>query len=511
MPIFPTEAAPSQRRRDKGPSQSVPLFRPFKFADSSHLKPSPAMRVLPLNADSSHRKPSPAIRMFPREMEAEIPGHGRSKRPTSTLSFDADSTREGSCQYPAWVILNRLGGRRDSLHGDGTTSAVSYTSGGEKVSVSFELAEPPRTSLVTLDWPRGPDPSEGSTSYPEVVAAHGSLVLLQIISTDKGIIDYFVYDARASEKPSLTRLPICYWQGTSNRGKLRPRIMSNEAMGILSCSKDFFIVAELEKPNQPFAANIYFLCSGSDDWRVFKDVPIPHEHDHSFPGLLLWSTDAMLSYRHRYLIWVDYFSGMIVAKFAHPGDIDILNPQEPVLSYVPLPVEPFQGQPYEVDRGEVCPEASRSLCYTHDGIKFIDVNLHGSGSGFSITLWSWCGDQTWRQEATLDAAQLWNLDSENRLPNGQPEFPVVDMDNPYIICFLLTEGHHIVSDPDATTYMIKVHMKKKILVDFTTYSNKGSPSYHKSYMTSRMMSEGLSFISSEMPYYLSRQTKKRRS
>uniref|UniRef100_A0A0E0JER5 DUF1618 domain-containing protein n=1 Tax=Oryza punctata TaxID=4537 RepID=A0A0E0JER5_ORYPU len=430
--------------------------------------------------------------------ETEIPGgHGRPKRSSSTSSLE-----DAHASNPAWVILNRFGARRDSFDGDRTTSAVSYTSGGKEMSVSFELAMPPETSLLTLDWPQGPRPSEGTTSYPYVVAAHGNVVLLEIISTAKyprpTAIDYFVYKAKASGEPSLTRLPVCYWKGASNRDNPRPRIMSRVAMGILSCSKDSFVVAEMERRSyQHSAANIYLFCSGSEDWRVFRDVPIDHSH-----GVGWWSTDAVLSYRRRYLIWVDYLRGMIVAEVAHPGG----DPQEPALWYVPLPVDPVLGNPYDSDRGRGCPEASRNVCATHHGIKFVNVNQ--CGGSFSITLWSWCEDETWRKDAALDAAQLWGLDCENRLPNVRPEFPVVDMENPYTVCFLLNEGHHI--DPEATTWMIKVHMKKKILLDCTGYSNNGSSSHQNTtYMTARRMSERLSFISSEMPYYLPEQTMKR--
>lgn len=106
----------------------------------------------------------------------------------------------------------RVGARRDSFNGDRTTSAVSYTSGGEQLSVSFELAKPPRTSYLILDWPEGP--SKGSTSYPHVIAAHGNVVLFEIICGAKypqpADVNHFVYKV-SGDYPSLTRLPLCYW------------------------------------------------------------------------------------------------------------------------------------------------------------------------------------------------------------------------------------------------------------------------------------------------------------
>ncbi|EEE54028.1 hypothetical protein OsJ_00696 [Oryza sativa Japonica Group] len=422
--------------------------------------------------DASRRGPTPT-------KETEIPGRPP-KRSSLTLSLD-----DAGASNPAstWAILNRYGARRDSFRGDDrdrTTSAVSYTSGGDQISVSFELVKPPETSLLTLDWPQGPRPSAGTTSYPYVIAAHDNVVLFQIISPDKyarpSAIDYFVYNANSSSSsnhhPSLTRLPVSYWR---RRDTLRPRIMSREGTCILSCSNNSpsFVVAELERRScQSSETNIYLFASGSDDWRVFRNVPI--RHGDGLAHLCLLNTDSVLLYTIATWILVD-------------------------------------GNPYDIDRGRGCPQASRSVCATHHGIKFVNVNQHGGGSSssssssrsFSITLWSWREeDQTWGEDATLDADQLRDLDSENRLPNIQPEFPVVDMENPYAVCFLLNERYHT-ADPNATTWMIKVHMKKKVLLDCTGYSNKGSPS------TARRMSEGLSFISSEMPSYLSRKTIKR--
>ncbi|EEE54024.1 hypothetical protein OsJ_00691 [Oryza sativa Japonica Group] len=423
-------------------------------------------------------------------------GQGR-RIPSRTNADQGDGDSRAAAEA---ILLNPIvGRRRRRLQSDLDLGDP------ESISVSFELVKPPETSLLTLDWPQGPRPSLGTTSYPYVIAAHGNVVLFQIVSPDKharpSAIDYFVYNASRSSSsnhhPSLTRLPVSYWR----RGDtIRPRIMSREGTCILSCgskNSSSFVVAELERRScQSSETNVYLFASGSDDWRVFRNVPI--RHGDALAHLCCWTTDAVLSCHDRYMIWVDYLvAGMIVANVEHPGRVD---PPEPVLWYVPLPVDPVA----DIDRGRGCPQASRSLCATHHGIKFVNVNQHGGSSSrsFSITLWSWHEDQTWREDATLDAAQLWELDSENRLPNVRPEFPVVDMENPYAVCFLLNERYHT-ADPNATTWMIKVHMKKKVLLDCTGYSNKGSSS------TARRMSEGLSFISSEMPSYLSGKTIKR--
>jgi hypothetical protein len=180
-------------------------------------------------------------------------------------------------------------------------------------------------------------------------------------------------------------------------------------------------------------------------------------------------------------------------------------PQKLDLRYVPLPVDPVRRNPDDSDYGRGCPEASRSLCVSDDTLKFVIVNQNGSN--FSINMWSMCEDYTWREKATLDAAQLWALDYENCFPHVRPEFPVVNMKNPEAVCFLLNKGRHS-ADPSATTCMIEVHMKEQRLLGVTRYSKKVSLSNQNSHMTARMMFEGCSFISSELPRDLAKQMKR---
>uniref|UniRef100_A0A0D9UY40 DUF1618 domain-containing protein n=1 Tax=Leersia perrieri TaxID=77586 RepID=A0A0D9UY40_9ORYZ len=476
------------------------------MADAAHQKPKFRGTAIPIAETrripsaklitAAVRSPSASMRPAGTDKRlissTEVRGLVPSKRSSPASSIEDE---DAIASYPTWVILHRVGARRDSFDGDGTTSAVSYTSSGEQISVSLELAKPPRTSLLTLDWPQGPHPSEGTTSYPQVIAADRNLVLLEINSEAKyphpAAMDHFVYKAGGGGEPSLTRLPVCYWKGTSNRGNPRPRIMSRVATGILCRSNDF-VVAELEGKAGPCAVDIYLWYSGSDRWKVFRDVYISNANTDVSADLCWWSTDAVLPYRRGYLIWIDYFRGMIVGK--------IDSTEKPLVWYVPFPINPVRGNTYDSDYGRGYPETSRSLCDTRDGIKFISIDR--CGSSFSITLWSWCGDQTWRKDSKLDADQFFDLDSENCFPNVQPEFPVVDVENPYVVYFLLNEG----LDLDATTLMIKVHIKKKILVDCTRLN--GSSSSNNSYMAARLMSKGFSFISSTMPSYLSRRTMK---
>jgi hypothetical protein len=153
--------------------------------------------------------------------------------------------------------------------------------------------------------------------------------------------------------------------------------------------------------------------------------------------------------------------------------------------------------------GRRCPEAYNNMCATSSGIRFVTVNHQPWSTAFSITTWSLCDDDyTWREEATLDAGELWALDPENRLPDVLPEFPAVNMENPDAICFSLNDISHPF-DYGCKIWMVEVDMKKKVLLAVTAYSKEQSlPGDGDTIKSARIRSQGYSFISSELPRYL---------
>lgn len=411
--------------------------------------------------------------------------HRRSKRPSSSLS---------SSSHPTWTILSRGGARRDGFPGDRTTSATTLTSDGEQVSVSLHLVEPPHTSVLTLDWPQGPDDKNSFASTPVILAAHQNLVLFNISTSRRGDTDYFVYAASsdASQRPSsLSLLPAHYHpvheeeEGGSSRCPLAPEqhSLSWTATGILSSattkedssSSSSFVVAQLqvEELGGP-EVTIHLLRSVSGEWELFKNLHVHGVTDDRL-DLIWWRTDAVVPYRHKFLVWVDYFRAMIV------GD---MSERSPELRYVPLPVystPTFPEEPFA--DGRDCPEASRGVCATRFGIKFVSVDTQRSSSfglggmrewksTFRITTWSFREeDDTWRRDATVYEEEFWpTLDPENRLPHvSSPQFPVVDVEDPDVVCFHLNKYRCNSKEP---TWMIKVDMRKLVLLSATASYSK---------------------------------------
>ena len=204
----------------------------------------------------------------------------------------------------------------------------------------------------------------------------------------------------------------------------------------------------------------------------------------------------MLPYRY-HLIWVNYYKGMIFANMENPW-------REPRLRYVPLPVDASKGI-CDDNYGKRCPEAYHNIFVTLSAVKFVSINKHYSSccevaldrcwSTFRISTWSLgnYSDNTWIEEATLDAEEFWGLDAENQLPRVVPKFPVFNMKNPDAICFSLNEVSHTFGY-SGKTRMVEVHMKKKLLLNATAYSEEQVFFRQITTKSARVLSQGFSFI-----------------
>ncbi|CAO2141117.1 unnamed protein product [Urochloa humidicola] len=264
----------------------------------------------------------------------------------------------------------------------------------------------------------------------------------------------------------------------------------------------------------------HLFWSGSTEWKLFKNL-----HVHGANGgrdLRWWSTDAVVpDYRRRCLIWVDYYRGMILMDM--PPESEEKNPPPPRLRYVPLPVDGVSENPYDFEAGRGCPACSRAVCATRHGIKFVSVDLqHCSNFGvgharlltwhctFRITTWSLREDEyTWRRDATMYEEEFWAaLGSGNHFPHVAPAYPVVDVDNPDAVCFMLKKNHRY----DDPKWMIEVDMKKKALLAATAYTKKTSSTGGEDTINSaRIMSHNRCFPT-ELPRHLDDEqaSKKRR-
>ncbi|KAJ1274862.1 hypothetical protein BS78_05G092600 [Paspalum vaginatum] len=441
-------------------------------------------------------------------------GDRRSKRSSGSFSCRGGSP---DSPYPSWMMLNKVGACQDGFHGDRTTSATSRATSGKQISVSLELVEPPGTSVLILDYPQAQGHGTPAFTarwrrtypYPHVVAAHRDVVLLEIMcpasSCPLDRDDYFVYQASGAgssrrRRPSLSLLPARYYD--EEEGIKRPYghvqiLMNRENTGIMSMSctsrqedeGSSFMVAHLEiwPRSQPSEITLHMFRSGCGEWETFKNLHVRGAHGGR--DLRWWSTDAVVPYRRWFLIWVDYYRGMILLDTSSQSEED---PPPPELRYVPLPVDTVSTDPEDMELGRGRPEDSHCVCATRDGIKFVSVDrrhYRNFGVGHARML----------RKTAAAASPL----GRRLIPHLTPEFPVVNMENPDAVCFRLNKDDYKSEEPE---WMIEVHMRKKTLLAAAAYSKKkclnGIDVDEGTIRSARTDSYGHPLFPSELPRYL---------
>jgi hypothetical protein len=179
-----------------------------------------------------------------------------------------------------------------------------------------------------------------------------------------------------------------------------------------------------------------------------------------------------------------------------------------MLTYVPLPVDTPWAKP---DHGQECPEASRSLAVVNgDTLRFVNVD-RGPLSVFTLTVRTLNNDSMeWDKDGELRAADLWAFSGYENLLHVPPEYPVVSMDDPDGLFFLLSEGRHAGAGAaaDNTVWLVEVDTMGRAVRSVASYSKE-----ERTTRTSRLaipddasvsMFHGLAFLPSEVSKYPSR-------
>ncbi|CAM0874644.1 unnamed protein product [Alopecurus aequalis] len=395
-------------------------------------------------------------------------------QPAKTSSLTAVATR------PRWVLLDWLGHREDHAYADDATVASCHTSTGKDIQVSFRFAAPPAISRLYLRWPGGPSKESSSFAYPRVIAAHGDSVLLQLTDPPSRI-DYFVYKASGAGPPSLTLLPQFahnaedrsrWGRYTGSATDQRKRMVDRKAIGFLRRgSDDAFAVAELSTTGGDGTRVAFELCVLCNAWKLGR-VQIRDAKGFQLPALKRWETDAVVPVGGRTLGWVDYYRGVLL------GHVFELDEWSSALTYVPLPVHTPRAKP---DHGQECPEASRSVGVVNAGdgdkVRFVSVD-RGLLFVFTLTVWTLNdapdGGMEWEKDGEFRAADLWAFSGYEHLPHVPPEYPVVSMDDPDGLFFLVSEGRHagVCAGADNTVWLVEVDTRRRAVRSVTRYSKE---------------------------------------
>jgi hypothetical protein len=156
----------------------------------------------------------------------------------------------------------------------------------------------------------------------------------------------------------------------------------------------------------------------------------------------IWST-GKLTYIvipfSNFLCWVNYDRGGIL--FCDVSE------EMPKLVYLRLPIT---DRPRDTSARPFF-DTKRSVCITEAGLKFVDVSredgeLSGPmepGTGFTIACHtlkiSESGDMKWDKDFSITSKDLWACNSSDLLPRSALMYPLVSMDRPHLVHFLLAD------------------------------------------------------------------------
>jgi hypothetical protein len=453
----------------------------------------------------------------------------------------ADATSSSSHHYPSWVMLDRytrLNYPSSTLDHFRLSIADAETSEDDPIRVAFRAVPPPGASRLYVHWtPSSPERRRQESSpyrvEPQVVAAHGNAILLQLtlhIDYDTTSSDFYVYTVHsAGRPPSLRRLPACEHTmardglpssaleleaGLRSSGLELEHMLELNGIGLICRGDGEFVVADLMLVPEhdgadgvPLVAQFCVLrsCSPDDTWAVTR--PRIRCEKGQAKDLFWWETDAVVPCGDS-LCYVDFFRGILFA--------DVLS-ERPELRYVQLPVSIPSGDPVDRRTGmRGCPHIFRNVCATEGGavVRFVEVvttTVFVSGCGspvsssFAINLWKLvAATMTWEKESSIKDSELWDMNGYGGLPRVAPEFPVVGMEEPSVVYLVLSNdgdcrgapGYVVVND----TRMIVVDMLNRTLRSWCKYTEVNDD--EDGDMASRNLASKEAFIPCEFSKYL---------
>ncbi|CAL4995195.1 unnamed protein product [Urochloa decumbens] len=365
---------------------------------------------------------------------------------------------KGSRSYPPWVLLERSctavapGSATPSQTRRPSRPDAPAPATGHPIAVSIRAAPPPQGSRVCVQLPDGV--LQSSSSF--VIAAHGDSVLIKVPWLQGRVTDHFIYNA--GDAPSLRLLPAGFLDADRTR--------------LLCRGEDDFVVAELrmvdDKRKKQKAAELRLLRR-SGEWRVTRP-PISH-YDGSKDLASLWSNDTVIPIGDELLCWADMNRGLLFSK---------VFDRKPSLRYVPLPKDHNFGRP-----------AFRNACATAGGtaVKFVNIfprcccggpsrsNCRLSQHAYTVHTWTLnIDDMTWVMDGILDSAELWALKGYKGVPGVKLDNPIVSLDEPNAICFVVCGRNHDKNNGDSTVWVIMVDMRSKTLRSVFRYHAKAQRS-----------------------------------
>uniref|UniRef100_A0A0E0N8T2 DUF1618 domain-containing protein n=1 Tax=Oryza rufipogon TaxID=4529 RepID=A0A0E0N8T2_ORYRU len=404
-----------------------------------------------------------------------------------------DDDGGGVSPTPSWVYLDASAYVSPDAVSNATT-AVSTTTTGVRIHVSFCLARPPRLSYLCVHCPR-PGAGHGEayrfTVDPRVISTHADVALLLVPHPNdelyRGIrsYDYFVYTA--SPRPSLRLLP-----------NPHASPFSSDAVAIVRCSGGarYVIAGLMPTIRCPMEFKLQRFDSDVGRWTsTAVSVDEPAERDRVLP-IPDTATEVLFHYTTKVITlaggehamavgWVDLWRGILLCD-------DVLD-EHPVLRDLPLPKPARRnrksfciGYPHGYRDITVVVQDSAATC-----IKYVEMILLTTDEDAPvIPAGSW---KDWHRECTVDVTDIAVVDNvrfSELLPKigNDPEetlrlltgHPTLGMDG-NVISFLSKIGYS-----DDKGWVISVDLRDKTLQGVTELDHRKNSSFMRYYITSEI-------------------------
>jgi hypothetical protein len=138
---------------------------------------------------------------------------------------------------------------------------------------------------------------------------------------------------------------------------------------------------------------------------------------------------------------------------------------------------------------------------------FVAFSREPASCSFTINLWKLNQDNmTWEKESVMDDTELWSLQGYGDLPRAAPKFPLVSMDEPNVVCFVLRNNRHCGSrlwDAKDEAWVIVVDMLNKTLTSSCRYTSVDRNCFESDgNMASASLATNLPFVACEFSNYL---------
>ncbi|PVH33727.1 LOW QUALITY PROTEIN: hypothetical protein PAHAL_8G055000 [Panicum hallii] len=372
-----------------------------------------------------------------------------------------------------------------SFVADARTVAYARTSKGHHLRVSLGRAPPPASSFVYYDFPdTAPGVEEEDDDVDERDKDDGVDDDDECDEDDDddecemsnqrcpyGFEDeHFLYRAGAAAgSPSMSLLPDRDFPRQSEQvcepymsPPIRPIVHSGTTALLRRGDGDVLLVqlhCKYDRDARRDTAEFCLLRRGAPRWELKEPVPIVVHDDGGSKGgveqLRGRCTNTIVPVGDRFLCWVKYESGFLLC--------DMADDALPKVRYTPLPAGViWDPKNYGDDKDDRRRRPSTPRAWAPPAPA-------RRGSAWSTDL-AMDEPPAWVEDGEIACEELWALPGYEGLPRANLQCPVVCLDDPDAVCFLVSNAHFVSSYKERKTWMVQLNIKNKTLLSVAEFT-----------------------------------------